>query len=167
MQMKVGVITWTNNTLYTDDQLTERLGIESGDVYSKEYLDQRLYLDEDAINSLYLDNGYLFFQIEVEEIPKDNGSMDLTMTIYEGLQAHIRKITIVGNGNVPKEDVLKEILIQEDELFSKAKLIESVRAIAQMGLFDPENIAVNPTPIEDEFDGEFAKVDIEFKLSEK
>ena len=166
-QMKVGVITWVNNTLYTDSQLNERLEVKSGDVYSKEYLDQRLYLDEDAINSLYLDKGYLFFQIEVEEIPKENGSMDLTMTLYEGVQAHIRKITIVGNGSVPKEDILKEILIQEDELFSKAKLVESIRAIAQMGLFDPENITVNPTPIEDEFDGEFAKVDIEFRLNEK
>ncbi len=166
-QMKVGVITWTSNTLYTDDQLTERLRIKSGDAYSKEYLEQRLYLDEDAINSLYLDKGYLFFQVEVEEIPNDDGSMDLTITFYEGLQAHIRKITIVGNGNVPKEDVLKEILIQEDELFSKTKLVNSVRAIAQMGLFDPEGIVVNPTPIEDEFDGEFAKVDIEFRLNEK
>jgi hypothetical protein len=167
MQMKVGVITWTNNTLHTDDQLTERLGIKSGDAYSKEYLEQRLYLDEDAVNSLYMDNGYLFFQVEVEEAPKDDGTMDLTITLYEGVQAHIRQITIVGNGSVPKEDVLKEILIQEHELFSKTKLIESVRAIARMGLFDPENIAVNPTPIKDEVSDELNKVDIEFKLAEK
>jgi len=166
-QMKVGLVTWTNNTLYTDDQLTERLGIKSGDTYSKEYLEQRLYLDEDAINSLYLDKGYLFFQIEVEEIPNDDGTMDLTISFYEGLQAHIRKITIVGNGNVPKEDVLKEILIQEGELFSKTKLIESIRAIARMDLFEPENIQVNPIPIQDEMSSEFAKVDIEFRLIEK
>lgn len=166
-EMKVGVIIWTDNTLYTDDQLTERLGIKNGDSYSKEFLEQRLYLDEDAINSLYLDKGYLFFRIEVDEIPKDDGSMDLTIAFYEGVQAYIRNITIVGNGNVSKEDVLKEIRIQEDELFSKTKLIESVRAIARMGLFDPENIQVNPIPIQDEMSSEFAKVDIEFKLTEK
>lgn len=166
-QMKVGLITWVNNTLFTDLQLDEWLGIKSGDNYSKEYLEQRLYLDEDAVNSLYLDKGYLFFQIEVEEIPKDNGSMDLTFTIYEGEQFYIRQITIIGNGSVSKEDVIKEILIKEGDLFSKTKLIQSVRAIGKMDLFDPENIAVNPTPIEEEFDGEFNKVDIEFRLTEK
>jgi len=36
-----------------------------------------------------------------------------------------------------------------------------------MGLFDPESITVNPTPIQEEFDGEFAKVDIEFNLKDK
>jgi len=166
-QMKIGVITWKNNTLYTDDQLNEWLGIKSGDAYSKEYLEQRLYLDEDAINSLYLDKGYLFFQIEVEEIPKDNGSMDLTMTLYEGLPFYIRQISITGNGSVSKEDILKEVLIKEGDLFSKTKLIKSVRAIGQMDLFDPEGIVVNPTPIKDEVSGEFNKVDVEFKLAEK
>ena len=39
--------------------------------------------------------------------------------------------------------------------------------IAQMGLFDPENIAVDPTPIKDEESGESNKVDIEFRLTEK
>ncbi len=166
-QVKVGLITWINNTLYTDSQLNERLGIKSGDAYSKEYLEQKLYLDEDAINSLYLDKGYLFFQIEVEEIPKNNGSMDLTMTLYEGLPFYIRQISITGNGSVSKEDILKEVLIKEGELFSKTKLIKSVRAIGQMDLFDPEGIEVNPTPIKNEESGEFSKVDIEFRLNEK
>jgi len=166
-QMKVGVITWTNNTLYTDDQLTERLGITSGDNYSKEHLEQRLYLDIDALSSLYLDKGYLFFMAEFQEDSKDEGVMDLAINIYEGVQSYVRRITIVGNGSVSKDDVLKEILIQEGELFSRTKLIKSVQAISEMDLFDPESILVNPTPIEDEFDGEFGKVDIEFKLTEK
>jgi outer membrane protein insertion porin family len=166
-QMKVGLITWVNNTLFTDSQLNERLGIKSRDEYSIDHLNERLYLDEDAINSLYLDKGYLYFQIEVEEIPNDDGTMDLTFTIYEGEQFYIRQISITGNGSVSKEDILKEVLIKEGELFSKTNLIKSVRAIEQMDLFDPEGIEVNPTPIKDEVSGEFNKVDIEFKLTEK
>jgi len=165
-QMKVGVINWINNTLYTDDQLTKRLGIKSGDVYSKEYFEQRLWIDMDAVSSLYMDKGYLFFNAEAKEDPKNGGEMDLTITLYEGVQSYIRQISIVGNGSVPKEDILKEVLLQEGELFSRTKLIKSVQAIGQMGLFDPENITVNPTPIQEEFDGEFAKVDIEFNLND-
>jgi hypothetical protein len=166
-EMKVGVITWENNMLYTDSQLTGRLGIKTGDAYSKVYLEERLFVDEDAVNSLYLDHGYLFFQAEFEEIANDDETMNLTITLYEGEQFYIRQITIVGNGSVPKEDVLKEILFEEGDLFSKTKLINSVGAIAQMGLFDPEGIAVNPTPIQDEESSEFNKVDIEFRLNEQ
>ncbi len=171
-QHKVGKITWVNNTIYSDAQLNKKLGIKSGDDYSIDHLNQRLWgLDAvssmDAVSSLYLDNGYLFFQAEVEENPKDDGFIDLTITIYEGLQVKIRQILITGNGNIPKKDILEKILIQQGELFSKTKLINSVHAIAQMDQFDLENILPNPTPIKDPLTGEFTLVDIEFKLTEK
>jgi beta-lactamase regulating signal transducer with metallopeptidase domain len=166
-QVKVGNISWEGNTLYTDPQLTEALGIKSGDAYSKDYLNERLYLATDAVNSLYLDKGYLFFQLEVKEVVKEDGTMDLTITIYEGAQAKIGQITIEGNGSVPKQDIMEVILIKKGELFSKTKLINSVRAISQMNKFDPEKIFPNPIPKPDQFTGEYAVVDIEFKLTEK
>lgn len=166
-QHKVGKITWINNTVYTDSQLNKALGIESGDDYSIDLLNERLHIDQDAASSLYMDHGYLFFSADVKESPKDDGTMDLTITIYEGLQVKIRQILITGNGNIPKKDIMEKILIQEGELFSKTKLINSVHAIAQMDQFDPENILPNPTPIKDPLTGEFTQVDIEFKLTEK
>ncbi len=166
-KMRVGVISWIGNTIYTDAQLNEKLGIKSGGKYSVDHLNQRLYINEDAVNSLYLDNGYLFFSAEIDEIPNDDGSMDLTITIYEGIQAKIRHILITGNGSVPEEDVMEVIVMQKGELFSKAKLIKSVRAIAKMKLFYPELIHPNPIPVQDPVNGEYAQVDIEFKLTEK
>lgn len=164
---RVGLISWVGNTIYSDAQLNEKLGIKSGEKYSVDHLNQRLYINEDAVSSLYLDNGYLFFNAEVDENPKDDGSMDLTITIYEGVQAIIRQILITGNGRVPKKDVMENIVMQEGELFSKAKLIKSVRAIAKMKLFVPEKIEPTPIPVQDPVSGEYAQVDIEFKLTEK
>jgi len=166
-QLKVGQIIWINNTLYTDSQLNDRLGIQSGDMYSKEYLEERLWLNMDAVSSLYMDDGYLFFNAEVEEKPRGNAYMDLNITLYEGIQSHIRHITIEGNGTIPRENILQEILIKEGELFSRSKLIESVRAIAAMGMFDQEKIHINPMPIPAKSGDEFGKVDIEFRLNVK
>lgn len=165
-QQKVGTITWINNTVYTDDQLNQALGIATGDTYSREYLDQRLYTDLDAASSLYLDHGYLFFYAEIEESPGDDGTMDLNITIYEGIQVKIRNISIKGNGNVPEAEIMEKILIGPGELFSRIKIIQSVRAISRMDPFDGEHIAVNPTPIRDPLTGESAGVDIEFDLAE-
>lgn len=166
-QIKVGNIHWEGNTLFTDSQLTEVLGIKTGDDYSKDYLNERLYLARDAVNSLYLDKGYVFFQLEVKEEQKNDGTIDLTMSIYEGIQAKIGQIIIKGNGSVPKQDIVDVLHIKRGELFSKDKLVTSVKAISQLNKFDPEKILINPIPKQDQFDGEYAIVDIEFQLTEK
>ena len=58
----IGNINWIGNTIYPSDILAKVLGIKKGDVFDQELLEKRLSTDEDAVNSLYLDHGYLFFQ---------------------------------------------------------------------------------------------------------
>ena len=171
-QLKVGTISWTGNTIYTDSQLNDKLGIKRGDAYNANLLNQRLWgLDstysEDALSSLYLDNGYLFFNIEFKEDPKENGYIDLTFNIFEGVQAYINEITIEGNGLVPERKILKRINIKKGELFSKIKLINSVGDIAKMRQFDHDKIEITPTPMRDPASGNYTLVDIEFKVIEK
>lgn len=171
-QLRVGTISWTGNTIYTDSQLNDKLGIKQGDAYNADLLNQRLWgLDsthsEDALSSLYLDNGYIFFNIEFIEDPKENGYIDLTFNIFEGVQAYINEITIEGNGLVPERKILKRITIKKGELFSKTKLINSVWAIAKMRQFDPDKIELTPTPVRNPVSGDYTLVDIDFKLTEK
>lgn len=165
-QIKVGRITWIDNTVYTDEHLSKKLGIESGEAYSKDHVNERLWLDEDAVCSLYLDNGYLFFNAEAQEHQEENGTMDLSITIYEGIQVKVRKIIITGNGDVPEEVIMEKIQNRPGELFSRIKIIQSARSIARMEQFDQEDIQVNPTPIRDPDTGGPAGVDIEFRLSQ-
>lgn len=165
-QLKVGKISWEGNTIYTDARLTKELGIKPGDAYSPEHLKERLWLDIDAVSSLYMDQGYLFFNGEVSEEPKEDGVMDLTISLYGGVQAKIGQITIEGNGSVPKQEIIDVILILPGELFSRTKLINSAHAIQQLKKFDPEKILINPIPKPDQFNGEFTIVDIEFILTE-
>lgn len=168
VQLRVGKISWEGNTLYTDSQLTEKLGIHSGEVYSADHFEQRLWVDEDAVSSLYMDNGHLFFNAEPEEDPKEDGTVDLTIRIYEGLKAKIGKIIIKGNGTVPEKDIADRILLRHGDLFSRIKLIHSVRAIAQMDQFEKEDIFINPIPQPEQLTtGEYAVTDIEFIFKEK
>src|SRR5690606_36187917 len=67
-----GDIVWKGNTKYTDEQLSQVLGIEKGSVYDQALLDARTgkMLSPDGgqhISSLYMDDGYLFFNIDVIE----------------------------------------------------------------------------------------------------
>ncbi len=59
-------IGWKGNSIYDSQTLSDVLGIEKGDVYNQELLETRLRFSQDGrdVSSLYLDNGYLFFQVD-------------------------------------------------------------------------------------------------------
>ncbi len=155
-------IRWVGNTVYPSEVLDAYLGIERGDVFDKTILDKRLELDEDAVSSLYLDNGYLFFSINPVEVNIENDSIDFEMRINEGKQATINKVVITGNTKTKEHVIRREIRTRPGELFSKSDIIRTVRELAQLGHFDPEQI--EPVPIPDQANG---TVDLEYKLVEK
>ncbi len=155
-------ITWVGNTKYNSDTLTQFLGIKSGDIYDQSVLDQRLFVDQNSLSSLYLDNGYLFFSITPVETQIINDSIDLELRVYEGKQATINRITITGNTKTNEHVIRREIFTKPGELFSRADIIRTQRELATLGYFDPEKMDVKPNP--NPADG---TVDIEYIVEEK
>lgn len=155
-------IGWVGNTIYPAEILNRILGIEKGDVFNQKILDDRLQLDEDAVSSLYLDNGYLFFSVDPVEVNVENDSIDFEMRIYEGKQATINRVIITGNTKTNEHVIRRELRTVPGELFSKSDIIRTVRELASLGHFDPEKITPNPIP--NPADG---TVDIEYKLVER
>ena len=72
-------IKFSGNTKYTSEFLTKYLDIKKGDVYNEQRLQQRLTMDprQTDISSLYLDDGYLFFNLNAQEIKINNDSVSL------------------------------------------------------------------------------------------
>ena len=56
-------ITWVGNTVYPNEVLEGYLDMRPGDVYNQKRMNKRLSEDEDAVSSLYMDNGYLFYNL--------------------------------------------------------------------------------------------------------
>ncbi|HLG03071.1 MAG TPA: POTRA domain-containing protein, partial [Bacteroidia bacterium] len=91
---KFGTITWVGNTKYSSKYLTDMLGIKPGETYNEELFDSRLYMSAQGndISSLYMDQGYLFFQINPVEVRIHGDTIDYEMRIYEGRPATIRNV---------------------------------------------------------------------------
>ena len=91
-----GNISWKGNTLYTTEHLEEVLGIKPGDIYNPDLLETRLRFSNDGrdITSLYMDNGYLFFEILPIEKAIINNAIDIEIRITEGAQATINEVKI-------------------------------------------------------------------------
>ena len=155
-------VSWVGNTVYPSTLLDDVLGIHKGDVYNQKLLNKRTQEDDDAVANLYMNNGYLFYQLIPVESKIEGDSIDLEMRMFEGKQARINKVVINGNDRLYEKVVRRELRIRPGELFSKNDLVRSVREIAQTGHFDPEKMDVRPEPNE-----ENGTVDIILNLESK
>ena len=157
-------IAWKGNTKYATSLLDTLLGIRKGDVFNASLLDERLRsnLGGFDVQTLYMDAGYLFFSMYEVEVGVQNDSIDLEIRINEGPEATIGRVTWTGNTKTSDRVILREIRTKPGNIFSKSDIQRTMRDLAAVGLFDPEQLGVNPKP--NPADG---TVDIEYKLVEK
>jgi len=155
-------IKWVGNTVYGNEMLDAYLGMKPGDVYNQKMMNKRLNEDEDAVSSLYMDNGYLFYQLVPIETEIEGDSISLEMRMMEGPQARINSVVINGNDRLYEKVVRRELRVKPGELFSKSDLIRSLREIAQTGHFDPESMNPDIRPNE-----ENGTVDVVLNLQSK
>lgn len=155
-------VDWVGNTVYPTSVLRAGLGMEPGDVYNQKLLNKRLNEDDDAISSLYQDNGYLFFNILPVEREVNGDSITLEMRVTEGPQARINNVIINGNDRLYEKVIRRELRVKPGELFSKNDIMRSLREIAQTGHFNPENMKPDIQPNE-----ESGTVDVVFNLESK
>ncbi len=155
-------ISWVGNTVYPTELLNNMLGMYPGEVYNQKQLNKRLSTDEDAVSSLYADNGYLFANIVPIEEQINGDSIALQMRIYEGDQARINRVIINGNDQLYEKVIRRELRVRPGDLFSRADIIRSQREIAASGHFDPETMKIDPQPNPND-----GTVDITFDLESK
>ena len=155
-------ISWAGNTIYSSEYLDLLLGMKKGDVYNQTLLNKRTMEDDDAVANLYMNNGYLFFQLVPIESKIEGDSIALEMRVMEGPQARINNIAINGNDRLYEKVIRRELRVRPGDLFSKEALQRSAREIAQTGHFDPESMDIRPEPNPDN-----GTVDLIFNLTSK
>lgn len=155
-------ITWVGNTVLPTDGLNRTLRMKKGDVYNQVHMNKRLKDDEDAIGNYYYNTGYVFFRCDPTEINIVDDSVDIEMRIVEGPQAHINRVRITGNDRLYEHVVRRELRTKPGDLFSKDAIERSVRELASMGHFDPEQCVPDIKP-----DPDNGTVDIDWNLVSK
>ncbi len=157
-------ISWKGNSIYDSQTLSQVLGIAKGDVYNKELLETRLRFSQDSrdVSTLYMDNGYLFFNVDPVEVAIIEDSIDLELRIYEGPQATIDKVEIQGNDRTHEHVIRRELRTIPAQKFSRSDIIRSQREIINLGYFNPEALGIN-TPV----NPERGTVDIEYDVEER
>ncbi|WP_045469743.1 outer membrane protein assembly factor BamA [Winogradskyella sp. PG-2] len=161
-----GKITFVGNTVYTDRQLAAILRIKEGDTYNGVELRERIAdetnPDADDLTNAYQNFGYMFSTINPVEVSAEGNVIDMEIRISEGKPAYFNNVTVIGNDVTNDHVIYREIRTRPGELYSKAKIIRTIRELGQLGYFDAQQIAPNiknPNPVDGTLDVEYSVVE--------
>jgi len=99
---------------------------------SDQYSRQKLAGDLEALRSHYLDRGYLDFAIESTQvsITPDRQKIYISVNISEGERYSVTAVRLAGELTLPEDELVKLVQLRPGDIFSRAKINQSTKAIA-------------------------------------
>ncbi|NNJ53230.1 MAG: outer membrane protein assembly factor BamA, partial [Ignavibacteriaceae bacterium] len=141
-QYKVRNISWDGNTVYPVAVLNERLDFAKGEIFDYEKFQRNLRGNEAQtdVSALYLDNGYLTFNVEAEEKRVAEDSIDIFVRVDERNQFRISKVDIEGNTKTKDKVIRRELYTVPGDYFNRALLFRSIQQLANLQYFNVERL---------------------------
>jgi outer membrane protein insertion porin family len=98
------------------------------DQYSK----QKLSADLETLRSYYTNRGYLEFQVDSTQvsITPDKEQIYITVNITEGPKYTIGDVRLGGELLLPEAELMRLILVQPGDVYSRQKLTQSAKAVS-------------------------------------
>ena len=159
-QYRVGAINITGNEQFTEDQLTNFLGLRTGDVFNETQLREGF----DQLTMLYGNFGYInFTPVPNYGFDDPTRTVDLNINIDEDRQFFVNRISFRGNTTTRDKVIRREVMLQEGGLFSTQLWDVSLLRLNQLGYFEeitPDAADIQPNPTE-------AEVDITLNVEER
>ncbi|MCH7963436.1 MAG: outer membrane protein assembly factor BamA [Bacteroidetes bacterium] len=166
-QYKIRNIIWEGNTVYPDQVLAQRLEFRKGDIYDYKKFQENLRGNErqSDVSALYLDNGYLTFNLIPEEIRVAEDSVDLLIRVEERKQFRISRVDITGNSKTKDKVIRRELYTIPGDYFNRGLLFRSVQQLANLNYFSVEKL-YGPQGIGTQIESD-STVAVSFNVEEK
>jgi outer membrane protein insertion porin family len=166
-QYKIRNISWEGNTVYPQEVLTERLDFARGDIFNYDKFQKNLRGNEAQtdVSALYLDNGYLTFNLQAEEKRVAQDSIDIFIRVDERNQFKVSKVNIEGNTKTKDKVIRRELYTIPGDYFNRALLFRSVQQLANLQYFNVEKL-YGPGGIDTQLESD-STVEVTFNVEEK
>lgn len=135
----ISQITIVGNKAFTEKELLNQLQSSTPGWFSfftkdDQYSKQKLGADIETLRSFYLDRGYLKFNVDSTQvsITPDKRDVYITLNITEGEPYTVADVQLSGDfGVVAEPDLRKLIALKPGDVFSRAKLTETAKAMGE------------------------------------
>ncbi len=139
---------------FSESTLLKEFELSTGGWFSfftkeDQYSKQKLTGDLQKLSSFYLNRGYLDFRADSTQvsISADKQKIYITIPIFEGPVYTISDIKFAGDLKISEEEMRSLLLFKPGEVFSKQKIVDSIKRITdRMGNDGYSFASINPVP---------------------
>lgn len=132
-----GDVTFSGNTLFTDEEIKKVLLAKNGTVYSPDKLRRTIQ----EIKDLYGKKGYIETDVQYSlQLSQAEPVYNVHLQIEENEQFKIGMIRILGNVNTNTNVILRSSLLLPGEVFDSRKLKATQQRLEAMGYFKSVNV---------------------------
>lgn len=130
-QSHVGRVSLTGARVFAADEITQKLKLKPGAIYSP----QALAADRKTISDLYGAKGYLDLQVIPTPVPVGGGNVDVNFRVEEGVQYYVDKVNIAGNTRTKDKVIRRELALAPGDLFNTVRMDASKSRLDNLRYF--------------------------------
>jgi outer membrane protein insertion porin family len=134
---KIASINFVGNQIFTEKTLLAQMQLSTSGWFTwytknDQYSKQKLQADQETLRSYYTDRGYLEFQVDSTQvsITPDKEHIYITINITEGPKYTISDVRLAGELLLPEVELMRLIQVKPGDVYSRAKLTQSTKAIS-------------------------------------
>ncbi|MDP2922900.1 MAG: outer membrane protein assembly factor BamA [Candidatus Omnitrophota bacterium] len=137
----IGKVKVEGNKDISIEEIRKVMELREGSIFS----DQAVYEESSRMRQVYVDNGYIFSQIDPASIFNlETQKVDVNYKIVENQVAYVEKIDIKGNIRTKDKVIRRELRIYPQDKFDGRKVRKSKERLDNLGYFEEIRFDTDP-----------------------
>ena len=148
-QYRVGKVELGGELIADGKQMLKSVKLTTGQIFRG----SRLREDVTTLTDMYSNKGFAFAQVDpITKVDSNAKSVDVALVISKGPPVYFNRVLVAGNTKTRDKVVRRELLMNEQELFSGTKITQSRNALQRTGYFEDVQVTTKKTDQADAVD---------------
>jgi outer membrane protein insertion porin family len=148
-QYRVGKVEIGGDLIEDGKQILKSVKLTTGQIFRG----SRLREDITTLSDMYSNKGFAFVQVDpVTNVDSTKKIVDVALVIAKGPPVYFNRVLVAGNTKTQDKVVRRELLANEQELFSGNRITQSRNALQRTGYFEDVQVTTKKTEQPDTVD---------------
>ena len=141
-QYRVGKVEIGGELIQDGKDMLKSVKLTTGQIFRG----SRLRDDITLITDMYSNKGFAFVQVDpITKVNPNDKNVDVALVITKGPPVYFNRVLVAGNTKTRDKVVRRELLTNEQELYSGNKVTQSKNALQRTGYFEDVQITTKKT----------------------
>ncbi len=148
-QYRVGKVEIGGELIQDGQNMLKSVKLTTGQIFRG----SRLREDITTLTDMYSNKGFAFVQVDpITKVNATDKKVDVALVITKGPPVYFNRVLVAGNTKTRDKVVRRELLTNEQELFSSSKVTQSRNALQRSGYFEDVQLTTKKTEQPDAVD---------------